>query len=518
MPDIERVTSEPGSSPCGAELSLEVPDSLPAIKKPPRATSVVEKARGVRIGSIKEGSAKLEALRRAFAAIDEEQAGFVAASELSWVWTTAFPEAAQPEVLELLEQVFYDIDQDDAGVLDFEEFVDYLIGDDGDINTTGRYRFEKPTDVRQWFRALFDISEGELYSAKSVRSASYAIALVMNAAIILSVVNMMVESMPAQQNRNGGSGDSVTEGIEVACIALFTADFLVRLVCAASMQKFWMDFYNWVDIVSVVPFYLLITGVGSEDGGEQGLLALRVMRLMKIARVLRVLKLGRRAHGVQLLFLAMKKTSSGLLWMFVVLLLCTILFASVMYFAEHDQAEFDHDGVICSSGCRGKWARVKDSTYQDAGMPLSTAFQSIPDCMWWAVVTVTTVGYGDAFPVTYFGKMVATLTMSTSLFVIACPITLLTSSFTATWDSFNRDRFKETRKYKLQDIVGSIKDKDLASPEHIARCVTELPSPPENPLLTSAVTRRSSFFPGKWEDEGFLQQAGFHEVEEGGWF
>ena len=170
--------------------------------------------------------------------------------------------------------------------------------------------------------------------------------------------------------------------LEASCIAIFTVEFLVRLFSTPNLRDFWTSFYTWVDVLAIAPFYV---GVCVAGNAGEFLVVLRVLRLL---RLLRMLKLGRQFEAVQVLIIALNRTLSPLIVaMLGINSIAVILFASLLFVAEQTEADFDEDSL--------QWKRLNSSQYPDAGEVIQ--FQSIPDSMWWAWVTLTTVGYGDAY-------------------------------------------------------------------------------------------------------------------------
>eukprot|EP00660_Eupelagonema_oceanica_P006114 gene6114-10698_t len=131
-----------------------------------------------------------------------------------------------------------------------------------------------------------------------------------------------------------------------------------------------------------------------------------------------------------------------------------------MFNVETQFAEFDHD--------RKKWGSAALSTGRGAPRPAAprapparrapagqpVLFQSIPDGMWWALVTLCTVGYGDLYPVTGLGKFVASLAMIAGILIIAYPITMLTKSFSESWDEYLSLESRRKRHSNLHRRLG----------------------------------------------------------------
>eukprot|EP00756_Hemistasia_phaeocysticola_P029517 Hpha_TRINITY_DN16237_c1_g1::TRINITY_DN16237_c1_g1_i1::g.16474::m.16474 len=398
-------------------------------------------------------------LRHVFEQGDTDKSGTITPAELIEIWGIAFPRVGDgAQVQGFVDHVFTDIDVDDSGEITFEEFIAYLRGDrvgdcDGIQLVDGQiYQKHMPESCREWVWAMVEQPASEIYSSTAVRIPSLIISFFLQFLILVSICNMVVESLPDYQKREGGAGTEVTFAVETTCIAFFTLEFLTRWVSCVSQREYWTDLFTWIDLCAIIPYYLVVGGILKEGGGTRGLVALRVIRLVRMVRVLRVLKLGRRSQGIQLMLIALKRSSMGLTWLCILVLMATTLFAALMYYTERDESDFDFDGVLCT-GCKGKWVRQVNSSHEDAGQRLPQAFQSIPDSMWWAVVTISTVGYGDASPVTGMGKCVAVMTMLSAVLVLAYPVTILNSAFSEAWEEFRNLKYRETRKQRVQVLL-----------------------------------------------------------------
>ena len=174
------------------------------------------------------------------------------------------------------------------------------------------------------------------------------------------------------------------------------------------------DYFTSVDLFvnlgSIVPYFVTLG-----DPAFYHLLPIISFRLCRLIRVLKWVSISGAQKAPELGPALMKSMMS--LWFLLMLILISMcLSASFMFYAETDQATFNYTAQ--------QWIRNIDSMYTDAGSV--TRFQSIPDSLWWSVVTLTTVGYGDTFPTTIGGKCVATMTMLGGLIVVGYPITILT--------------------------------------------------------------------------------------------
>ncbi len=200
--------------------------------------------------------------------------------------------------------------------------------------------------------------------------------------IVLSIILVMIES----DDRILPKADKWLTAAEWVVTILFTIEYILRIWIIERPKKYIFSFYGIIDLLSILPTY-----IGIFFAGTQMLLVLRSLRLL---RIFRVLKLTRYVNESSVLWQALYAGRNKIgVFLFAILILITIL-GTVMYMIES---------------------------------PYNQGFRSIPESIYWAVVTLTTVGYGDIAPVTAFGKFVAGLIMILGYAIIAVPTGIVTS-------------------------------------------------------------------------------------------
>jgi voltage-gated potassium channel len=220
--------------------------------------------------------------------------------------------------------------------------------------------------------------------------------LVIVGAITVSTLAVVAETVDSL----GRHFQSVLAAIEVASLALFGTEYLLRLWVITCSPRYAHPLFGRLRF-AVTPL-ALIDLLAIAPALIASRVDLRVLRVARLARVLRVLKLARYSQGIALIGRVVRRQREELfiaLGFFFVLLVVT---SSLMYFAEH------------------------------AAQP--KAFSSIPAAMWWAVVTMTTVGYGDVYPVTFLGRLLAGLTALLGIAAFALPTSILGAGFLAELD------------------------------------------------------------------------------------
>nr|XP_009936777.1 PREDICTED: potassium voltage-gated channel subfamily A member 1-like [Opisthocomus hoazin] len=188
--------------------------------------------------------------------------------------------------------------------------------------------------------------------------------------------------------------------VETLCIIWFSFELVVRFFACPSKTEFFKNIMNFIDIVAIIPYFITLgTEMAEREGTQKGEQAtsLAILRVIRLVRVFRIFKLSRHSKGLQILGQTLKASMRELGLLIFFLFIGVILFSSAVYFAEADDPE--------------------------------SHFSSIPDAFWWAVVTMTTVGYGDMRPVTVGGKIVGSLCAIAGVLTIALPVPVIVSNF-----------------------------------------------------------------------------------------
>ncbi|KAG7257566.1 hypothetical protein CRUP_000812, partial [Coryphaenoides rupestris] len=244
-----------------------------------------------------------------------------------------------------------------------------------------------------------------------------AIAIVSVLVILISIVIFCVETLPEVRDDkeawvaplvNGtASGEPPSPFsdpffvIETLCIIWFSFELLVRFFACPSKTTFCKNPMNVIDVVAIIPYFItlgteLMADSQATAGGQQAM-SLAILRVIRLVRVFRIFKLSRHSKGLQILGQTLKASMRELGLLIFFLFIGVILFSSAVYFAEADDP--------------------------------ASSFTSIPDAFWWAVVTMTTVGYGDMHPVTVGGKIVGSLCAIAGVLTIALPVPVIVSNF-----------------------------------------------------------------------------------------
>jgi hypothetical protein len=279
----------------------------------------------------------------------------------------------------------------------------------------------------------------------------------------------------------------------------FTLDFVVKLSCTPELGLFVSDPMNWIDFIAIVPFY--IEKAATAAGIDVAFLKrLRVVRVARLARLLRLLKNSPAGNMTTVIGTIIQSSAAALAIPIYFVFLAVIVYASLMYYAERgtpvtcygpgmsgdpdglwmatygnggycdNDAEANlhaiypnasyfcdpydgthvHSHIVKKSGIDNPTHHGNDCCYckPNGAYEDSNKFESIPDGLWWCVVTFTTVGYGDKFPVTWIGRLIAIMMMITGIFFMAMPLTIVGTAFNAAWEGIQEaEKKKEQSQY-----------------------------------------------------------------------
>ena len=203
--------------------------------------------------------------------------------------------------------------------------------------------------------------------------------------ILASVIVVMLESVESINSKY----KFIFDVLEWIFTIFFTIEYILRLYIVYRPMKYALSFFGIVDLLAILPSYLSFFLVGSES--------LMVIRALRLLRVFRVFKLANFTREGQIILIAMRKSYRKIFVFLIFVLLLVVIFGSIMYLIEGNS---------------------------------NNGFDSIPRSVYWAIVTLTTVGYGDISPVTPLGQFLAAIVMMLGYAVIAVPTGIVTAELT----------------------------------------------------------------------------------------
>jgi voltage-gated potassium channel len=217
----------------------------------------------------------------------------------------------------------------------------------------------------RWYEIIFeaDTKEGRLFN------------VILLFSILASVAIIILESVPAIREEYG----EILRPIEWTFTIIFTAEYFARIWTLNKKKKYIFSFFGLIDLLSILPSYL-----GLFISGTQSLMVIRSLRLL---RIFRIFKLSRYVGEGQNLARALKSSQHKITVFLVFILTSVVIAGTIMYLIEGPEH----------------------------------GFTSIPTSIYWAVVTMTTVGYGDIAPETTLGQTIASIIMIMGYGIIAVP-------------------------------------------------------------------------------------------------
>ena len=200
--------------------------------------------------------------------------------------------------------------------------------------------------------------------------------------ILVSLVSFSIETLP----NNSAQTQQLLSNIEIICVTIFTIEYILRVYVARNPFRYIFSFYGLIDLLAILPFFLNTA------------IDLRAIRAFRVFRIFRALKLIRYNRALHRFHIAAGIIKEEVILFFIVTAILIYLSAAGIYFFENEtQPE---------------------------------TFSSIFHSFWWAVVTLTTVGYGDVFPVTMGGKIFTFFVLMLGIGIVTVPAGLAATALT----------------------------------------------------------------------------------------
>lgn len=239
-------------------------------------------------------------------------------------------------------------------------------------------------------------------------------------AILLSLVVVMLDSVQSISSRHA----ALFAGLEWLFTGMFTLEYLVRIYCAKRRWRYALSFYGLVDLLAILPTYLALF--------RPELNALLAVRVLRMLRVFRVFKLNQYLSEVTMLAGALSASRRKIFVFLCVVLMVVMVMGTIMYVVEGPE----------------------------------NGFTSIPVSIYWAVTTMTTVGFGDIAPKTDLGRLISSIMMLMGWGTLAVPTGIVTSEM-----AFHRGKTFTTR------VCGECMTEGLGAEDNFCRhCGTRLPA------------------------------------------
>jgi voltage-gated potassium channel len=200
--------------------------------------------------------------------------------------------------------------------------------------------------------------------------------------IVYSIITLTIETLPSLSTYS----IQFLRISEFVCVGIFSLEYLIRFIYSTNKLKFVFSFIGLVDLISILPFYLNL-GSGS-----------RALRIVRLFRIFRILKLARYSRALSRFQSAFHSVKEELVLFFLASIFLIYLVSVGIYFFENEAQP--------------------------------QAFQSIVHSFWWSIVTLTTVGYGDVYPVTIGGRIFTFFVLMIGVGIITIPAGLIATAMT----------------------------------------------------------------------------------------
>ncbi|CAG8500105.1 20499_t:CDS:2 [Dentiscutata erythropus] len=237
--------------------------------------------------------------------------------------------------------------------------------------------------------------------------------------------------------------DHIWYCMDITFVTFFTIEYIFRFYASSNKLKYLYQPSNVIDLISITAIYIqIIFSTRNEYPSSQLGPALRFVGILRLFRIVKLLHISKHTSGIgfnfssQVFIRSAYQLLIGLIYALIIIIVSSVF----MYYAERGELD----------PLDSTWYR-----YNDKGQRERSPYQSIVHSFWWAIVTITTTGYGDIVPVTPLGKLIAGLTMALGILVIALPTTIIGSNFMNEWAARQHSR-NQSRLRKSREKTGSL--------------------------------------------------------------
>lgn len=234
--------------------------------------------------------------------------------------------------------------------------------------------------------------------------------------IALSTFQLILSSVRELEDWSGW------DAVEYLVSIFFSIELAARFIVSAKKLKFCFTVMNIIDILAIVPFY-----VGIALQGQNSVDTLRILRIVRLVRIFRLLKVGRYLGFLKVFKVTLVQSSEPLFLLLLFVFLLAVIFGSLV--ASIEAGECDVETGIC--------------TRSDGSI---SPYKNYLVGIYWALTTLTTVGYGDTFPVEHAGRAIANITMITGIMAFALPLVVIGSNFQSAYEEYNAEKRKVGKK------------------------------------------------------------------------
>lgn len=222
---------------------------------------------------------------------------------------------------------------------------------------------------------------------------------------------------------------------EVFFVVVFSIEYILRWWSSPdTTRQFVLNPMNLIDLAAILPFFIEMFVQKFVNTGGQEVIDTRVLRVIRLARIFRLMKVGKYSLEIQILSRAVVRS-----WEAIFLLCCMLCSAMIVF------------GAIMFTLERGTW-NAEMHCHVRKGDSACSPFESIPLSFYWGITTMTTVGYGDTYPITTPGKVLACATMICGIFIIALPVAVMGDRFVEAYQRVTDEISTEKLVTNAEDI------------------------------------------------------------------